>query len=77
MDVAKSKPLWRILVALSIRHVGPTAAQALAKSFGSIAAISSASQLELSETDGIGEVIAQSVIEWFGIGWHQEIISKW
>ena len=77
LDVAKSKPLWRILVALSIRHVGPTAAQALAKSFGSIAAISSASQLELSETDGIGEVIAQSVIEWFGIGWHQEIISKW
>lgn len=77
LDAAKNKPLWRILVALSIRHVGPTAAQALAKNFGSVAAISAATQIQLSETDGIGEVIAQSVIEWFSIKWHQEIISKW
>jgi len=77
LDAAKNKPLWRILVALSIRHVGPTAALALAKNFGSVAAISAATQIQLSETDGIGEVIAQSVIEWFSIKWHQEIISKW
>jgi DNA ligase (NAD+) len=77
LDAAKSKPLWRILVSLSIRHVGPTAAQALAKNFGSISAISQASEVELSNTDGVGEVIAQSIIEWFAVDWHQEIISKW
>ena len=77
LDAAKSKPLWRILVSLSIRHVGPIAAQALAKNFGSISAISKASEIELSNTDGVGEVIAQSIIEWFAIDWHQKIISKW
>ncbi len=77
LEAAKAKPLWRILVSLSIRHVGPTAAQALAKNFGSISAISSASESELSETDGVGEVIAKSIIEWFAIDWHQEIIAKW
>ena len=77
LDAAKSKPLWRILVSLSIRHVGPIAAQALAKNFGSVAAISKASEIELSNTDGVGEVIAQSIIEWFAVDWHQEIISKW
>ena len=77
LDAAKSKPLWRILVSLSIRHVGPIAAQALAKNFGSVSAISKASEIELSNTDGVGEVIAQSVIEWFAVDWHQEIISKW
>jgi DNA ligase (NAD+) len=65
------------LVSLSIRHVGPTAAQALAKNFGSISAISKASEIELSNTDGVGEVIAQSIIEWFAVDWHQKIISKW
>ena len=77
LDAAKHKPLWRILVSLSIRHVGPTAAQALAKNFGSISAISEASEEELSNTDGVGGVIAQSIIEWFAIDWHQKIISKW
>ncbi|MEJ6626527.1 MAG: helix-hairpin-helix domain-containing protein, partial [Actinomycetes bacterium] len=77
LDAAKSKPLWRILVSLSIRHVGPIAAQALAKNFGSILAISKASETELSDTDGVGEVIAKSIIEWFAVDWHQEIISKW
>lgn len=77
LNAAKRKPLWRILVSLSIRHVGPTAAQALAKNFGSISAISKASEDELSNTDGVGAVIAQSIIEWFAIDWHQKIISKW
>jgi len=74
---AKKQPLWRVLVGLSIRHVGPTAAQGLANAFGSIDAISRASSDELSATDGVGEIIAQSVIEWFGIRWHQVIIEKW
>ena len=74
---AKNKPLWRILVALSIRHVGPTSAKALADNFGSIKRIRSASTDELSNTDGVGEIIALSIKEWFQEDWHQEIIKKW
>ena len=77
LEGAKSRPLWRVLVALSIRHVGPTAAQSLAKSFGSIDAFTHASLEELAAVDGVGEIIAQSVIEWFEIDWHQEIMRKW
>ena len=77
LEGAKSRPLWRIIVALSIRHVGPNAAQALAKTFGSIEAISSASVEELSAVDGVGGVIADSLVEWFGIDWHREIVAKW
>ena len=77
LDGAKSRPLWRVLVALSVRHVGPTAAQSLAKAFGSIEAISSANLQELAAVDGVGEIIAQSIMEWFEIDWHQEIIRKW
>ena len=74
---AKTRPLWRIIVALSIRHVGPTAAQSLANNFGSMDAISKASVSELSEIDGLGETIAQSIVEWFAIDWHRQIIAKW
>ncbi len=74
---AKSRPLWRTIVALSIRHVGPTAALALANHFGSISRISKASAQELSDIDGLGETIAASILEWFSIGWHQEIVAKW
>ena len=77
LEEAKSRPLWRTLVALSIRHVGPTAAQALATNFGSMDAIAKASVTELAEIDGVGEVIAQSVIEWFEIDWHRNIITQW
>ena len=74
---AKSQPLWRVLVALSIRHVGPTAAQALATHCGSIETISTSTAQELAEIDGVGATIAESIIEWFGIDWHQEIIIQW
>jgi len=77
LEGAKSRPLWRVLVALSIRHVGPTAAQSLAKAFGSVEAIKSSSVVELAEVDGVGEIIAQAVLEWFDVDWHQEIIRKW
>ena len=77
LDGAKTRPLWRVLVALSIRHVGPTAAQALAREFGSIDAISEASIEELSAIEGVGEVIAESIQDWFSEDWHQEIIEKW
>ena len=77
LDEAKTRPLWRTIVALSIRHVGPTAAQALATHFGSMQAISEASVAELAAIDGVGEVIAQSIVEWFEIDWHRNIISSW
>jgi DNA ligase (NAD+) len=77
LDEAKTRPLWRTLVALSIRHVGPTAAQGLAAALGSAKAISEATAQELADIDGVGEIIAESIIEWFAVGWHQEIISKW
>lgn len=77
LEGAKSRPLWRVIVALSIRHVGPTAAQALANNFGSIASISKATLEELSSVDGVGSVIAESIHEWFSEDWHRSIISKW
>ena len=77
LEEAKNRPLWRTIVALSIRHVGPTAAQALATNFGSMDAISKASIAELADIDGLGDVIAQSVVEWFEIDWHRNIIKKW
>ena len=77
LEGAKTRPLWRILVALSIRHVGPTAAQALATNFGSMKAISQASAEELANIDGVGETIALSITDWFDIDWHRAIISKW
>ena len=77
LEGAKSRPLWRVIVALSIRHVGPTAAQALANNFGSISSISKASLEELSSVDGVGNVIAESIHEWFAEDWHQSIITKW
>ena len=77
LEEAKGRPLWRKIVALSIRHVGPTAAQALAKNFQSIDRIQSAGVEELAEIDGVGEVIAQSIHQWFSIDWHRRIISQW
>lgn len=80
LAAAKQQPLWRVLVALSIRHVGPTAARALAQHFGSLAAIREASVEELSAVEGVGGVIAQSVREWFDredADWHRAIVEQW
>ncbi|HEX5404137.1 MAG TPA: NAD-dependent DNA ligase LigA [Pseudonocardiaceae bacterium] len=77
LDAAKDRPLWRALVALSIRHVGPTAAQALARGFGSLAAIEAAEQDELADVDGVGPTIAAAVREWFEVDWHREVVRKW
>ncbi len=77
LEGAKTRPLWRILVALSIRHVGPTAAQALANNFGSMHAISKASAEELANIDGLGDTIAQSITDWFDVDWHKSIVKKW
>ncbi|MEN9679927.1 MAG: hypothetical protein RLZ57_1056, partial [Actinomycetota bacterium] len=77
LEIAKTRPLWRIIVSLSIRHVGPTSAQALANRFKSIGAIEKASLESLAEVDGVGGVIAESIVEWFNVDWHRSIIDKW
>jgi DNA ligase (NAD+) len=75
--VAKDRPLWRVLVALSIRHIGPVSAKALVRKFGSIKAIENASINELSETESVGNIVAESIKEWFNEPWHQAIVKKW
>jgi DNA ligase (NAD+) len=77
LNEAKNRPLWRALVALSIRHVGPTAARALAGEFGSLDAIEAASQEQLAAVDGVGPTIAASVAAWFTVDWHRAIVAKW
>jgi DNA ligase (NAD+) len=77
LEEAKQRPLWRVLVALSIRHVGPTAAQALANAIGSIDEIEAADVERLAAVDGVGPTIAESVKEWFTVDWHREIVDKW
>jgi DNA ligase (NAD+) len=74
---AKTRPLWRVLVALSIRHVGPTAARALATEFGSLDAIIDASEEQLAAAEGVGPTIAAAVKEWFAVDWHRAIVDKW
>jgi DNA ligase (NAD+) len=74
---AKSRPLWRVLVALSIRHVGPTAARALATEYGSLDAVMAASEEQLAAVEGVGPTIAAAVVEWFTVDWHRAIIDKW
>ncbi|MFG2335943.1 NAD-dependent DNA ligase LigA [Streptomyces yangpuensis] len=74
---AKERPLARVINGLSIRHVGPVAAEALAREFRSIAAIEAATEEQLTATDGVGAIIAASLKEWFAVDWHQEILRKW
>jgi DNA ligase (NAD+) len=74
---AKQRPLWRVLVALSIRHVGPTAAQALANELGSVEAIEEADEERLAAVEGVGPTIAASVKEWFTVDWHRQVVAKW
>lgn len=77
LELAKSRPLWRVLVALSIRHVGPTAAQALAAQFKTMSNIEASTDVELAEVDGVGEAIAVSIKEWFAEPWRKQIVTNW
>jgi DNA ligase (NAD+) len=77
LEKAKTKDLWRFLVALNIRHVGPVASRALAQHFGSLQAIEDASVEELSAVDGVGGIIAESFKAWLDVDWHAEILQQW
>ena len=80
LEKAKAQPLWRVIVALSIRHVGPTAARALADHFGSLDAVAAASPEELSAVEGVGGTIAAAIRDWFDgpeASWHRDIVERW
>jgi DNA ligase (NAD+) len=77
LETAKTRPLWRVLVGLSIRHVGPEAARALARELQSLDRIATADVVDLAAVEGVGPTIAQSLREWFTVDWHQEIVEKW
>lgn len=77
LEKAKTKELWRLLVSLNIRHVGPVAARALAQWFGSLDAIRGASREELAAVEGVGGIIADSLLDWFEIDWHVDIVEQW
>jgi DNA ligase (NAD+) len=77
LTAAKDRPLWRVLVSLSIRHIGPVSAKALVSKFGSLDAIRNASIEELSETESVGTIVAESIKDWFSEPWHQTIVKKW
>nr|WP_246004942.1 NAD-dependent DNA ligase LigA [Nocardioides marmorisolisilvae] len=77
LDKAKAVPLWRVLVGLSVRHLGPSAARALATEFGSMEALRAASEAQVAAAEGVGPTIAEAVIEWFAVPWHVAIVEKW
>ncbi|WP_369811092.1 NAD-dependent DNA ligase LigA [Quadrisphaera sp. DSM 44207] len=77
LEGAKDRPLWRVLVALSIRHVGPTAARVLAREFRSLERIEAADAAELAAAEGVGPTIAEAVREWFAVDWHAEVVRRW
>ena len=76
IEAARHRPLWRLLVGLSIRHVGPTAAQALARELRSLDAIAAASAAELAVVEGVGPTIAEAVVDWFADPRHRDIIER-
>jgi DNA ligase (NAD+) len=77
LEAAKSRDLWRYLVALSIRHVGPSAAREISRAMGSLDRIAEATAEELAAVDGVGPVIAAAIVEWFQVDWHREIVERW
>jgi DNA ligase (NAD+) len=77
LEKAKSQPAWRVLVSLSIRHVGPVAARSLMNTLGSIEEIFKASEEQLAGVDGVGQVVAKTIKEWIAVDWHKEIVSAW
>jgi DNA ligase (NAD+) len=77
LEKAKSQPAWRVLVSLSIRHTGPVAARSLMNTFGSIEKIFDASEEQLAEVDGVGQVVAKTIKEWIAVDWHKEIVAAW
>ncbi|TPF93406.1 DNA ligase [Bifidobacterium sp. UTBIF-68] len=82
MDKARHADLWRVLVALSIRRLGPPTARLIASALGSLDAIAAASVDDLTQIDGVGPEIAESVVNWFAAArepgdWRGETLRAW
>ena len=82
IDKAKQADLWRVLVALSIRRLGPPTARLIASAMGSLDAISKASVDDLTQIDGVGPEIAESVVHWFAAArepgdWRGQTLTAW
>jgi DNA ligase (NAD+) len=76
IEKSKTQPLWRLIAALGIRHIGSQSAQILAEHFGSLDALMSAGQEELAEIDQIGPTMAESIYEYFRNSENQAIIDE-
>ena len=76
LEQARTRPVWRLLVGLSIRHVGPTAAQALARELRSVDAIAEAPVERLAGVEGVGPTIAQAVADWFADVGHRDVVRR-
>ncbi len=77
LEAAKTRPLDKFLVALSIRHIGKGVAPDVAAAFGDIDALGNAAPADLAKVEGIGPTLVTAIIDWFAEPWHREIVAKW
>jgi DNA ligase (NAD+) len=76
IDESRRQPAWRVLTGFGIKHLGPTVAQALIGARGSVRGVFTSSEAELSEVDGIGDAIAQSVTRWWELPIHRDLVDR-
>lgn len=76
IEASKNRPLWRLITALGIRHVGNTIAQLLIRHFPSIDDLMRAKEEEFSRIEGIGPEIAKSIVHWFSQSRNKKFIKK-
>ena len=77
LEQAKTRPLDKFLVALSIRHIGRGVAPDVAAAFGDIDALANATPEQLAEVEGIGPTLVTAITDWFAVDWHRDIVTKW
>jgi DNA ligase (NAD+) len=77
LHLARKSVLWRVIAALSIRHIGPEVAKPLANHFDTLQAMFAASVEEISSIDGVGNVAAQTLVDWWATGENRSIIESW
>ena len=77
LETAKTRPLDKFLVALSIRHIGKGVAPDIAAAFGDIDTLANATAEQLAEVEGIGPTLVTAITDWFAVPWHREIVNKW
>ena len=76
IDQSKSRPLSRVLIGLGIRHLGQVGSQALARALGDIDAVMAADESSLAAVDGVGPIIAASVVRWFASPVNRSVVDR-